>query len=183
LQAGPQVTLSWTDNADTETGFVIERSVNGGGFAELATVGPLAGVGTTAYVDMAVAFGNTYDYRVKAVNSGGSSAWSNTATANASLPIAPSNLNGTAARVGNGPNTRITLTWTDNSINETGFTIQRATNAGFTTGVVNTNVGANVVTYRTGNLPRNTTYWFRIRANNAATGPSAWSNTFSIRTP
>jgi hypothetical protein len=98
-------------------------------------------------------------------------------------PLAPSNLSGTAFRQGNGPNTRISLTWVDNANNETGFTIQRATNAGFTAGVVNTNVGANTTAYTTGNLPRNTTYWFRIRANNNVTGPSAWSDVFSITTP
>jgi hypothetical protein len=179
-QAGPQVALAWTDNADNETGFVIERAVNGGAFAQLAT--PAANA--VAYIDSAVLAGSTYAYRVRAVNSGGPSDWSNTATVAVPLPplAAPSNLTGIALRVGNGPNTRVTLTWVDNSNNETGFTIQRATNPDFT-GAVSTNVAANTTSYRTGNLPRNTTYWFRIRANNNVLGPSAWSNVFTITTP
>jgi FtsP/CotA-like multicopper oxidase with cupredoxin domain len=183
LQAGPQVSLSWTDNANNETGFVIQRSVNGGEFSDLATRGPRGGTGGVTFVDVNVLAGNTYAYQVAAVNGDGPSAWSNTATVSLLAPLAPSNLSGTAFRQGNGPNTRISLTWVDNANNETGFTIQRATNAGFTAGVVNTNVGANTTAYTTGNLPRNTTYWFRIRANNNVTGPSAWSDVFSITTP
>src|SRR5450756_1483369 len=56
-------------------------------------------------------------------------------------PEAPSNLVAV-------PNKKsVVLTWTDNSLNETGFTIQRAANAGFTTGLVTFTVGAGVTTY------------------------------------
>ena len=37
LLAGPQVSLTWTDNATNETGFVVQRSDNGGAFATIAT--------------------------------------------------------------------------------------------------------------------------------------------------
>ncbi len=184
LAVGPQVNLAWTDNATNETGFVIERSVNGGAFAQLATRGPRGGTGNTTFSDVTVAVGNTYDYRVRAVGAGGAvSAWSNTASVAILAPAAPSNLTGTAFRQGNGPNDRVTLNWTDNSNNESGFQIQRATNAAFTANVVNANVGANVTTYTTPNVPRNTTFYFRVRATNTTTGPSAWSNTFEVLTP
>ncbi len=37
LQAGPQVRLTWRDNAINETGFVIERSTDGVNFTQIAT--------------------------------------------------------------------------------------------------------------------------------------------------
>jgi hypothetical protein len=65
-------------------------------------------------------------------------------------------------------NARATLTWTDNANNETGFTIQRATNEAFTSNLVTTSVGADQTTYTTGNISRNTNYYFRIWATNDA---------------
>jgi predicted phage tail protein len=81
-------------------------------------------------------------------------------------------------------NDRVTLTWTDNANNETGFTVQRATNAAFTAGLTTSNVAANTTTFTTGNLPRNTSFYFRVQAVNA-TGTSAWVNAtpFPIITP
>jgi hypothetical protein len=95
-------------------------------------------------------------------------------------PAAPSGLNGTAALVGN--RSTVTLNWTDNSNNETGFTIERATNAAFTTLVVTTPLAANAITAPQSGLNRRVTYYFRVKANNGG-GASAWSNTFSITTP
>ncbi|HSV85822.1 MAG TPA: fibronectin type III domain-containing protein [Levilinea sp.] len=175
-QAGPQVQLAWRDNANNETGFVVERATDGVTFSVLTSVG----VNTTSYVDTAVTPGITYTYRVKAVNAGGDSAYTNTASATIPAPpAAPSNLAGTTFRQGG--NARVTLTWNDNSNNESGFTIQRATNLNFTAGLNSTNVGANATTYTTGNLPRNTTFYFRIQAYNGA-GTSAWSNILIITT-
>ena len=70
----------------------------------------------------------------------------------------------------------VILTWKDNSASETGFTIQRATDAGFTTGLTTFTVGKNVTTYTdTTNLP-NTNYYYRVRATevvgDTATYPS-----------
>jgi hypothetical protein len=71
-----KLTLSWTDNANNETGFTIERSVNGGAFALIAQVG--ANVRT--YANSGLSKSNSYSYRVRAFNAGGNSAFSNTAT-------------------------------------------------------------------------------------------------------
>ena len=68
------------------------------------------------------------------------------------------------------------LTWSDNSSNETGFTIQRATNALFTQGLTTANVGANVTTLTQTGLTPNTQYWFRIRANNGTIIFTGWVN-------
>lgn len=174
-QAGPQILLTWTDNASNETGFVIEQAINGGTFSTLITVGARTGTGSVSYTDTTVALGNSYTYRVAAVNAAGMSEYSNTASVTiAAPPAAPSAVSATAARQGRN-NARVTLTWTDNANNETGFAIQRSTNATFTANVVNSTVGANVNTFTTGNVSRNTPYYFRVRAVNGA-GQSAWVN-------
>ena len=48
-----RVNLAWTDNADNETGYKIERSVSGGSFSQIAT----AGANATSYGDTAVSEG------------------------------------------------------------------------------------------------------------------------------
>jgi FtsP/CotA-like multicopper oxidase with cupredoxin domain len=177
LRNGPQVELTWRDNSNNETGFVVERAVDGVNFSVLTTVG----ANTTSYVDTTVMAGNTYSYRVQAVNAGGGSAYSNTASISVpAVPAAPSSLTGTAARQGN--NARVTLNWVDNANDETGFTIQRATNLNFTASLTTSTVAANTTTFNTGNIARNTTYYFRVRAFNQS-GNSAWSNIYIVTTP
>ena len=63
-QAGPQISLTWMDNASNETGFVIE-SVNGGLFVQLATPAAHAGTGNMTYVDTTVLMGRAYTYQVR----------------------------------------------------------------------------------------------------------------------
>jgi hypothetical protein len=69
----------------------------------------------------------------------------------------------------------VTLTWTDNSTNETGFRIQQATDAAFTANVVTTTVPANSTAWGSRRMPSATDLYFRVQAYNAA-GPSAWVN-------
>jgi hypothetical protein len=66
------IVLSWWDNANNETGFVIERSSGGGSFSVIATVG----ANVTTYTDGTGQTGNQ-KYRVRAFNTAGYSAYSN----------------------------------------------------------------------------------------------------------
>ena len=74
---------------------------------------------------------------------------------------------------------QIDLAWTDNASNETGFRIERSTNGTTFTEVAT--VGANGVMYQSTGLKRNTLYYYRVRAYNAA-GNSGYSNIASART-
>ncbi|MBE0687739.1 MAG: multicopper oxidase domain-containing protein, partial [Anaerolineaceae bacterium] len=178
LQAGPQALLTWTDNSTNESGFVIERSVNGGVFSVLGQVG----TGIVSFTDTTISAGSTFTYRVKAVNSAGSSAYSNTASVSLAVPAAPSNL--TAGSVRKGNNVKVTLTWVDNANNENGFTLQWATDAAFTNILSSASVAVNATTFTTPNLSRGTAYYFRIQSFNAS-GTSTWVNAtpFPINTP
>ena len=73
------------------------------------------------------------------------------------------------------------LAWRDNSNNEDGFLIQRATNFFFTQGLTTFTVGANVTTFTDTTVAANRLYYYRVRAFNAA-GNSAFSNLVIVRT-
>lgn len=166
-----------------ETGFGIERADNGGAFAQIAAPGPFAGTGITTYIDATVAVGNSYVYRIRAMNGLAGSAYTNQVTVSivAAPAGAPSGLTATAAKItGNPTQDRVTLNWVDNSTNETGFTIRRATNAAFT-GATQYNVAANTRTYQQ-KVSRSVTYYYQVRANNSA-GSTAWSNVAIVTTP
>lgn len=90
-------------------------------------------------------------------------------------PIAPSGLTATEV-VG----LIVDLAWTDNSTNETGFKIERKTEAGGTYAQVAT-VGANVTGYTDTGLSVYTTYYYRVRAYNAF-GNSSYSAEKSVYT-
>lgn len=63
-------------------------------------------------------------------------------------------------------NCSVILCWKDNSITETGFTIQRADDPRFTEGLTTFNVEANVTTYTDTTIKENQTYYYRVQANN-----------------
>ncbi len=72
-----RIDLIWADNANTETGFKIERSANGTSWSQIATVGP----NVRNYSSTGLSANRLYYYRVRAYNSLGNSPYSNTATA------------------------------------------------------------------------------------------------------
>jgi uncharacterized protein (DUF736 family) len=175
-----QVNLTWTDNSNNETGFRIERAANSGFTGTLSTF--TVGAGIVAYSDTTTVASTTYYYRVFATNSAGSSTVSNTASVTTPappvvIPSAPSGLAATAAS-----STQVNLTWTDNSNNETGFRIERATNSGFTGTLSTFTVGAGIVAYSNTTAVASTTYYYRVFATNSA-GSSTVSNTASVTTP
>lgn len=71
------IKLTWADNATNETGFKLERSLDGQVFSQIATLGE----NTTSFTDTGLAASTTYFYRVRAYNGIGDSAYSNTAQA------------------------------------------------------------------------------------------------------
>ena len=80
LQAGPQVRLTWRDNATNESGFVIERSTDGVNFTQIATAPARNNTGNVTFTDTTVKAAQTtqsYTYRVAAGNVAGLSAYSN----------------------------------------------------------------------------------------------------------
>jgi hypothetical protein len=177
--------LTWFDNSGVETGFAIERCTGAGcvNFVQIATVGPLAGIGSVSYLDITVAPNTTYRYRVAAMNAAGLSDYSNIVTMQArNFPLAPSTVWAEAFRSGN--KARITVHWTDNSSNETRFVVQWSLDPNFTTIAGSRNAPANSTSLNITNLSLNTNYYVRVQAFNGS-GGSFWVNAipFPIHTP
>ena len=159
------VTLSWTDNADNEDAFRIQRQVDGGAWDDNhASVA----ANTTTYMDSGLGSGN-YNYRVVATNAHGDSNPSNTASAAIvqSVPMAPTNLTATVSGFD------IVLTWTDESDNESAFVVDRAVDSGGFSLLVG-DLAANAQTFTDGDLLPLHTYTYRVKAVNSF-GDSAWS--------
>ena len=162
-----QIDLSWTDNANNETGFKIERHAGDGNFAEITTIG----ADVTGYNDTGLSASTTYTYRVRATNDAGDSGYSNEASATTNdppPPADPSALTATANGV-----SQIDLAWTDNASDESNFKIERHSGDGNFAEIAT--VGANVTGYSNTGLSASTTYTYRVRASNG-NGDSGYSN-------
>ena len=72
-----EIDVSWVDSSDNETGFILERAVEGGDYVHIASLP----VGATSYPDSGLDSGETYLYRVYATGANGSSDYSVKASA------------------------------------------------------------------------------------------------------
>ena len=171
------IRIDWNDTSTDETGFYAERSVSPSGpWTQFALAG-----NTESTTDTGLDASITYYYRVAAYNASGVSPYVGPVTATTfppaiTVPVAPSSLIATSPASSNS----ISLSWNDNSDNETGFRIERAASSSgpFTEIVV---VGAGSTTYTNTGLAASTTYHYRVRAYNSA-GSSAYSNPASATT-
>lgn len=151
--AQAQVLLRWADNSVNEQGFHIERSSDGVSFVALATAGPDFG----QFTDFAVNHGGRFFYRVRSFNSGGVSAFSNTAGV---LLDGPTALSARAIS-----SSRIDLSWTDNSARETAFRIERSRDGRTWSEIAS--VAADTTTFSDRKLRRDTLFYYRVRAQHA----------------
>lgn len=149
-----QINLAWTDNTSDETGFVLEKC-SSGNCSEITLT-------AASYNDTDLQSGVVYTYRVKAFKTAGcswSSDWSNTATQTTTIN-APTSFNATASGT-----TTVNLSWTDNTISETGFTIERCAGTGCDFSTKNEfSVAANILNYSDTSACEGTVYKYRIKA-------------------
>jgi fibronectin type 3 domain-containing protein len=166
------VRLNWSDNSTDETGFIVQRSVNGGAYTALTTVG--AGVATLT--DSSAPAGSTCTYRVCSVNAVGASAPSGAVSVAlpAPPPAAASGLTAVAT------STSVTLAWTDNATNESSYRVERSANGGsFLLWIV---LPSNSTRYVDTSVAAGATYAYRIVASNSS-GNAAASNVASVVIP
>lgn len=161
------VRVSGTSAPVTPTSFDIERSPDGSTWEVVGSV-PYA---QRNYSDNSVSCGTAYSYRVLAVSGGNRSGPSNVASATtAACPVfnnPPTNLT-----VISGTNTVdepvMTLTWQDNSADETEFRIERSTDGSNWTQIAT--VGPNVTTFEDNTISCNIQYSYRVIAYRSSDG-------------
>ncbi|MEQ4303128.1 multicopper oxidase domain-containing protein [Plantactinospora sp. B6F1] len=135
--------------------------------------------------DPRVAPDTTYYYRVRTCYLGASSPWSNVCTlVTPAVPAAPTDLtvtlDGVTDRRGG---ISLLLSWVvPLTCTVARFTVHRATDAGFSTGVATVPIPGGARSFTDTGLARDTVYHYRIQAGNAA-GTSGVSRSVSIRTP
>lgn len=181
-EGATSLTLTFFDQANDEQGFRIERAAAlEGPYDEIADLATPNGVlvGDVSFTDAGLSAGSTYFYRVSAYNTQGQSVpsiWAQASTLTTTL-AAPTGLAATAVSA-----TQINLTWADNSTDETGFRVERATNNTFTAGLASFDLAAGTTSFSNSGLLPETTYYYRVFAVGAAGGISSPSNTASATT-
>jgi hypothetical protein len=162
-----KINLAWTNTTANQTGFDIERSLDGTTYTQIGTTTAT----TTTFSDSKVSSSTKYYYRVAAYNTAGTGSYSNTAIYGSvsTAPAAPGNLSAKAFST-----SQINLTWSDNSSNESGFNVQRSID-GKNFALINS-VGANVTAYQDTALAKGTKYYYRVQSYNS-TASSTYSNT------
>ena len=169
LAAGPRINLTWTDNATNENGFVIQRSSDGGvTFTQIGTAPARNNTGNVTFADPTVVLGNTYTYRVAAMNGAGLSAFATSASIAVAVPPAPTSVTAASGTAGGqrtaGLNwtvvpgaTSYSVLWSDSQ------TMAPATQVNGVTSGQQINVGGSA-----------RTVYMQVRANNVV-GSSAWT--------
>jgi uncharacterized protein len=153
-------TITWTDNSIGEEKFDIERKLSTE--TNYLKIGEVAGSETTSksWNDIALEPTKSYDYRIKAVKDTYSSAYVIKNGYTNAFP-APSNLIVTQISI-----TSATLTWTDNSIGEEKFEIERklSTESVYIKVAVVTGNDTTIKTYTDSTLEPIKIYDYRIKA-------------------
>jgi hypothetical protein len=166
-----RIDLAWQESVGADS-YEVQQSTDGITFTTITH-----STGTQMMI-FGLQSSTTYFFRVRAVNTGGVSGWSNVADATTlaeNQPSAPTELRAVALS-----SSRILLEWRDNSVNETKFEIQRSTKGGpfERAGTAQ----ANAQQFMDSGLRRSTTYTYRVRACNGDLC-SPFSNTAAATTP
>jgi hypothetical protein len=158
-----EIDLTWANTSASESGYRIEQSpVDDLHFTEIAVVG----ANVTSYPATGLSEGTKYYYRVRAYNAIATSAYSSekNATTLWNIPIPPSGLTITSTT-----SSTVSLAWTDNSGDESGFKIQRKQGVtGVYADIKTTNPNVTTYTDNDAALLDGTQYYYRVYAYNSA---------------
>jgi len=177
-----QINLSWTASTDNVgvTGYLLERcqGASCSSFAQIAT--PTI----TTYSDSGLTASTSYSYRIRATDAANNlSSYSDTSSAttqappDTQAPTAPSNVSATAIST-----TQINVSWTASTddVGVTGYLLERCQGASCSSFAEIASTTS--TTYSDAGLSPATNYTYRVRAMDAATNVSSYSNTANATT-
>jgi len=159
----------WTDNANNEVSFDMERC--GPTDYSIKEILVIPGNSVT-FTDTGLIMNSSYRFRIRSKNEDGASAWSNQIEVITPIlypPETPTKLKSTKFT-----NETISVSWVDNSNNEDGFIITRSLAIDSSSGVA-IQIKANDTSFTDTSLVAGTTYQYIIKAVNFA-GSSSRSN-------
>jgi hypothetical protein len=161
------VALSWAAPTGTAaiTSYTVQYATNAGFTQGTGTVTGLTSTSTT--IGTGLAANTNYYFRVASVNAGGTSAYG-TATGAVRTVAVPGTVAAPTAPAATIGTIGLTLNWTVPTGPVSSYTVQRATNLAFTTGVTTVATGVTATTYAVTGLTTKTTYYFRVTAVNAS---------------
>ncbi|MCP5325024.1 MAG: DUF1588 domain-containing protein [Oceanospirillaceae bacterium] len=165
------IALSWTDNAQDESGYLLQRKVNSGSWSNLQELA----AGATTYRDAAISVGSTYQYRVAAFNSAGSSAYVQSTSLLVEqkeiIPATPTNMLATPML------SSIVLSWEDNAGNEANYLLERRVDNG--SWALLATLNPNSQSYNDTGVATGKRYDYRVSAKNSA-GTSMTASIFGL---
>jgi len=167
-----QIDLTWIDNTVSETGFELERCM-GSGCSDFSLLASLA-ADSTSYSDTTVCAGQKYRYRIRAVKSGDWNSPYSTPTEDITTPSPSTPTDFVAV---SSTEDSVTLSWTDTTSDESGFSIERCIGEGCTDFLVLDSTAADQESYTDIGLNPSTTYCYRIEAVKVADCP--WSSEYT----
>ena len=178
-----QVDLTWSDDSGNAAAFEIWRSTEGadGTFGLRGSVD----AGVTTYSDIGLQDDVEFCYRVRAVGpKGQASAFSSVACATTPVPTLPPPAAPTDLAVVVSGATGISLAWTDNASDESGFEAWRSTSGPSGTYSRLAELAADATSLNDAGLSAGAQYCYQVRAMGAATAPpSAFSATGCATVP
>jgi hypothetical protein len=170
------LTLTWSSVANATDGYEALISTRSD---FITSVSDGFNLSSPAYPLPLLGSDSTYYWKVLAVNSSGSSAWSSvwTFTTIPAIPAAP--VLALPANGSNGQGTSVNVSW-NASTGAASYSVQLSTNSSFT-GPATTNTGIATTASSFSGLALNTIYYWHANATNI-TGTSTWSGTWSFST-
>jgi sugar lactone lactonase YvrE len=165
--SGSAMQVTWRDMSSRDTGFQIERQPAGGAFRRIGAVR----ANITTFTDPDAPADQSFTYRVRTVSGLDVSWYSNTAT----TVRGPGGLSVTVS-----PSLDNILSWTDNSSNETGFTVERKIGSGSFTLIATLPSGTTNFADPASRSATDGAFWlYRVRAFNEH-AVSRYSNEASV---
>jgi len=168
------VTLNWQDNSNNETGFTLERRLQG--TEPWISVSGGIPANDTQFADATDIGNDIYEYRIKANGSSGDSSYSNVAIVSRSSGTGP--LADPTSLSASDNTAHVFLTWTDNASAETGYTVERKLQSESSWSVV-ANIGPNAQAFTDPINIGSNSYDYRVKATDGGAS-SGYSNTASV---